>query len=76
MTRTSNSKTPYINFITEAADLAASLQEACSARNLLRRKGKQSSAEYEQLTRHIEGLSALLQPSWRKGEKKRRRRCQ
>ncbi|BCR99957.1 uncharacterized protein AKAW2_50299S [Aspergillus luchuensis] len=73
-TRTSNSKTPYINFITEASDLAASLREARSARNMLRRKGKQSSAEYEQLTRHIEGLSALLQPSRRRGEKKRRRR--
>ncbi|PYH63972.1 uncharacterized protein BO88DRAFT_429987 [Aspergillus vadensis CBS 113365] len=40
MTRTSNNKTPYINFITEASDLAASLREARSARNMLRRKGK------------------------------------
>ncbi|GLA56083.1 hypothetical protein AnigIFM63604_004379 [Aspergillus niger] len=38
--RTSNSKTPYINFITEASDLTASLQEARNARNLLRKKGK------------------------------------
>ncbi|OJZ80215.1 hypothetical protein ASPFODRAFT_53702 [Aspergillus luchuensis CBS 106.47] len=73
-TKTSNSKTPYINFITEAAHLAASLREARNARNLLRRRGKQSTEVYQQLTRRIEGLSALLQPSWRRGEKKRRGR--